>query len=404
MTTAAPPAPLFGPEYHQNPYPVFRWLQEHSPLHEFRFPVGDLPMWLITRYADVRALLADPRLSTESRRWANADFRAIGLNAGAGSLLEEGIAVLDPPEHTRLRRMAMSAFTPRRIETWRTTVTRVVEQTLDALADRDSAEVLDDYAGQVSSTVLAEILGVRLDRHAELVEHISRAFPTDPAQQAGVPAAFVAVCDYAAELVAEKRGHPGEDLTSALITGTTGGDRLSPDEVVAMIAAIILGGSDTIRAFLGSAVLALLDHPDQLRLWLHNPEIGPAAVEELVRYEGPFTTVLFRLATEDIDYQGATIPKGAPIIFSQAAANRDPARWPDPDRLDLTRDTRGHLGWGHGVHNCLGAALARLEGEIAVPALFRRFPHLRLAIPRTEIRFLESLSLRRIHALPVTLR
>ena len=393
------PVPLFGPAYHQDPYPVLAWLRDNSPVHEFRFPVGDLRMWLITRYDDVRTLLADPRLSTESRKWANDEFRAIGLNAGAGSLLEEGIAVLDPPEHTRLRGVAMSAFTPRRIAQWRETVTKTVQSTLDACEPGGLIEVLDDYAGKVSSGVLAEILGIRIERHAELVANISRAFPTDPAEQAGVPQAFVRICDYAAELVAEKRQRPGDDLTSALIDSR----ELTDDEVVAMAAAIILGGSDTIRAFIGNAVLALIDHPEQRDLLMARPELAPDAVEEFVRYDGPFTTVLFRLATEDIEYGGSTIPAGSPVVFCQSSANRDPRQFSRPDVLDIARTDNRHLGWGHGIHNCMGAALARLEGEIAVPELFRRFPKLRLAVAREDVRYIESLSLRRIERLPVEL-
>lgn len=399
MTTLSPPAPLFGPEYTQNPYPVYAWLREHSPVHEFRFPIGDLRMWMVTRYDDVRALLADPRFSTEGRKWASEGFKALGLTAGTGSLLEDGISVVDDPAHTRLRRVVMGAFTPRRIAQWRQTVTRVVHETLDACERKGEINVLDDYAGVVSSTVLAEILGIRVERQAELVDNIARCFPADPALQAEVSQAFTRICDYAADIVAEKREAPGDDLITALLSG----GELDDDEVVTMVASIALGGSDTIRAFIGSAALALLDHPDQRALLVQRPELAAAAVEEFVRYDAPFTTVMFRLATEDVEYQGATIPAGDAVIICQAAANRDPEHFTDPDRLDITRSDNRHLGWGHGIHNCMGAALARLEGEIAVPALFTRFPGLHLTVPREQIRFIESFALRRIDSLPVAL-
>ncbi|GLY46851.1 cytochrome P450 [Lentzea sp. NBRC 102530] len=401
MTTLSPPSALFGPEYTQNPYPVYAWLREHSPIHEFRFPIGDVRMWMVTRYDDVRALLGDTRFSTEGRKWGSEAFNALGLTAGTGSLLEDGISVVDAPAHTRLRRVAMGAFTPRRIATWRDTISRIVNETLDACARKGEIDVLDDYAGVISSTVLAEILGIRIERHAELVENLSRCFPADPALQAEVPQAFSAICDYAADIVAEKRLSPGDDLTTALLDGTEGGERLTDDEVVAMVASIALGGGDTIRAFLGSAILALIDHPGQRDLLVADPSLAPAAVEEFVRYDAPFTTVMFRLAKEDVTHGGVTIPAGDAVIMCQAAANRDPARFTDPDRLDLLRENNRHLGWGHGIHNCMGAALARLEGEIAVPAFFRRFPDLRLVGDRADVRFIESFALRRIDSLHV---
>jgi cytochrome P450 len=403
MTTLSPPAAIFSPEYTQNPFPVYEWLREHSPVHEFQFPIGDLRMWMVTRYDDVRALLADTRFSTEGRKWASEQFKAMGLTAGTGSLLEDGISVVDAPAHTRLRRVAMGAFTPRRIAAWRDTVNRVVESTLDDCARKGAIDILDDYAGVVSSTVLAEILGIRMERHAELVENISRCFPADPALQREVPQAFSSICDYAADIVEEKRRAPGEDLTTALLQGVEGGERLTDDEVVTMVASIALGGSDTIRAFIGSAALALLDHPDQRALLLEDPSLAAAAVEEVVRYDAPFTTVMFRLAKEDVEYGGVTILAGDAVIICQAAANRDPRRFTDPDRLDLRRENNRHLGWGHGIHNCMGAALARLEGEIAVPALFARFPDLRLSVPREDVRFIDSFALRRIDSLPVHL-
>lgn len=403
--TAAPGAPLFSAEYYRNPYPMFAWLREYSPVHEFRFPVGDVRMWIVTRYDDVRRILADRRFSPEGGTWGNAEFKAAGLVSGAGSVLEKAVTVVDPPAHTRLRRLAMSAFTPRRVAGWRETVTRLVDETLDSyeIDGRASIDVMADFAGVISSSVMGEILGFRIERHEELVDALAQAFPSDPALMARVPEGFARICAYAADLVAEKRSDPGDDLTSALVQAREDEDRLTEEELVATVAAMILAGSDTIRAFVGNAVLALLDHPDQLALLRARPDLAGRALEELLRYEGALTTALFRLTTEEVELAGTTLPAGSPVIAALLSANRDPEHFEDPDRLDLTRTGPRHVGLGHGLHNCLGAALARLEGEIAIPALVRRFPELSLAVEREKVEYIENWAMRRVVALPVRL-
>ncbi|MBE1496795.1 cytochrome P450 [Amycolatopsis lexingtonensis] len=402
MTTPAeaPPAGLFTAGYYQDPYPTLDRLREHDPVHEFRFPVGDVRMWLVTRYDDVRALLADPRFSSEGGTWGNREFREAGLVSGAGSVLERAVTVVDPPAHTRLRRLAMSAFTTRRVERWRDALTGLVDRTLDRCAALGTFDVMDDFAGVVSSEMLGAILGLRIERHRDLVDALTQAFPSDPALMDQVPAGFARICEYAEELVAEKRRTPADDLTSALVEASEDGDRLDERELVAMVAAMIMAGSDTVRAFLGNAVLALLDHPDQ-RAALTAGADTTAAVEELLRYEGALTTALFRVTTEDVDFAGTRLPAGSPVIAGLLAANRDPARFPDPGRLDLARTGPRHVGFGHGLHNCLGAALARLEIGLSVTALFRRFPGLRLATGRADVRYIENWAMRRLTALPV---
>jgi cytochrome P450 len=396
----APPAGLFTAGYYQDPYPTLAWLREHDPVHEFRFPVGDVRVWLVTRYDEVRALLADPRFSSEGGTWGNHEFREAGLVSGAGSVLERAVTVVDPPAHTRLRRLAMSAFTTRRIEGWRDTLTGLVDRTLDRCSGLGVFDVMDDFAGVVSSEMLGAILGLRIDRHRDLVDALTQAFPSDPALMDQVPAGFARICEYAEELVAEKRRAPADDLTSALVEATADGDRLDERELVAMVAAMIMAGSDTVRAFLGNAVLALLDHPDQRAALVAGADTA-TAVEELLRYEGALTTALFRVTTEDVDLAGTRLPAGSPVIAGLLAANRDPARFADPGRLDLARTGPRHVGFGHGLHNCLGAALARMEIGLSVTALFRRFPGLRLATGRDDVRYIENWAMRRLTALPV---
>ncbi|WP_242911373.1 cytochrome P450 family protein [Actinomadura terrae] len=401
MAGSGPPAALLSPAYYQDPYPTFAWLRDNSPVHEFRFPAGDVRMWIVTRYEDVRTVLGDPRFSSEGGTWGSEEFKAAGLVSGAGSVLEKAVTVVDPPAHTRLRRLAMRAFTPRRVEEWRGIVTRTVAAALDHCRELGRFDVMEDYGGVVSAGVMGEVLGLRIERHEELVETLATVFPSDPALMERVPEGMARICGYAAQLVAEKGAAPGEDLVSDLVRAEEAGDRLSREELVALVAAMILAGSDTIRAFVGNAALALLDHPGQAALLRRRPELAPSAVEELLRYEGALSTALFRLVTEDMELDGTKLPAGAPVIAAILAGNRDPRRFDAPDRLDITRAGARHLALGHGLHNCLGAALARLEGEIAIPALFTRFPGLELALPREEIRYIDNWAMRRIERLPV---
>lgn len=404
MTTSlAPGVPdLFSAAYYQNPYPTLAWLRDHSPVHEFLFPVGDVRTWMVTRYADVRAVLSDPRFSAETSTWANPEFKEAGLVSAAGTILERGLAVIDPPDHTRLRRLAMTAFTTRRVEQWRDTVRTTVDRVLDDCEQRGTFDVMDDYAGEISAGVLSAILGFRIERHRELVTALNEAFPSDPALMDRVPAAFGRICQYAAELVEEKRRHPADDLTSALIAAQAEENRLEVDELTGLVAAFIMGGSDTVRGFVGNAVHALLRHPEETTRLRAQPELAKSAVEELLRYEGALHTALFRVTTEPVDLAGVKIPAGAPVIAGLLSANRDPRRFTDPDRLHFTGESPRHVGFGHGLHNCIGAALARMEGEIAIPALLTRLPGLALAVPQDRLGYIESWAIRRLTALPVT--
>ncbi len=391
-TPAQPPAALFSPAYYQDPHTTLAWLRENSPVHEFRFPAGDVRTWLVTRYDDVKAVLADQRYSAEASTWANDEFRAAGLVAAEGTILGRGISVVDPPHHTKLRRRAMGAFTTRRVEQWRTTVQEQVDRVLADCARRDTFDVMDDYAGEV---------GMRIERHRELVSALNEAFPSDPALMHKVPEAFGRICEYAAELVADKRSKPADDLTSALIRGVDDDEELTEDELIGLVAAIIMGGSDTVRGFIGNAVLSLLDHPGQAELLRVRPELAEPAVEELLRYDGALSTALFRVTTQEVELAGTVLPAGAPVIVGLLAANRDPRRFERPELLDLGRQGHRHVGFGHGLHNCLGAALARLEGAIAIPALIDRFPELVLDAPRDSVRYIDNWAIRRLVALPV---
>jgi cytochrome P450 len=402
MTASTLPAALFSPEYYQDPYPTLAWLRENAPIHRFLFPVGDVPMWAVTRYDDVRNVLADNRFSSDGGIYASAEFRAAGLVIAAGSLLEKALTIIDPPGHTKVRRLAMNAFTPRRVARWRDTITTIVESVLDEYGDTSQLDVMA-YAGAIPATVMGQILGFPFDKFTEIDNAIAQAFPTDPALLPDSPQGFVKICDLAQELIAQKRRQPADDLASAFVLATDEGERLDETELGALIAVMILGGVDTTKTLLGNAVLALIDHPDQRILLQDNPELAAAATEEFLRYDGAAATAMMRFAKEDVRLGVEKLPAGSPVLALLIAANRDPLHYPDPDRLDIARTGPRHLALGHGLHNCLGAALARLEAEIAVPALYRRFPNLELAISRQEVRYSEGWIMRRIIELPITL-
>lgn len=402
MTTSTLPTTLFSPEYFQNPYPALAWLRENSPIHRFQFPIGNVPMWMVTRYDDVREILGDNRFSSDGGSWGGAEFKAAGLVIAAGSLLEKGLTIIDPPDHTKIRRLAMSAFTPRRIAQWRDTIGGIVSSTLDQYEESGRMDVIE-YAGAIPATVMGEILGFPLDRFQEIDLAVAQAFPTDPALLADSPKGFIRICDLAKELIVQKRRQPGDDLASAFVEARDADEHLDEEELGALIAVMILGGVDTTKALLGNAVLALIDHPDQRTLLTSQPELAAAAVEEFLRYEGAAATAMMRFAKEEVQIGGTTLPAGATVLAMLSSANRDPEQYANPDRLDFTRSGPRHVALGHGLHNCLGAALARLEAEIAVPELFRRFPDLELAIPRADIQYSAAWIMRRIMHFPVNL-
>ncbi|MFF3313723.1 cytochrome P450 [Streptomyces sp. NPDC002952] len=395
---------LFTPDYYQDPHPVLARLRDAAAaVHEFTFPVGDIRMKLLTRYEDVRTLLADGRFSTQGRTWARQDFRDAGLVTGAGTVLQYSLPVIDMPFHTEVRRLAMPSFTPARSRMWRDRIEGFVQRALDRCAQLGEFDVMDDFAADVTAQTVGALLGFPENRFAELAHTIEQGFPTDPALMDQVPIAFGKVCAYARELIDEKRARPGQDLTSDFVAAADQEGGIGEDYLEALVAVVILGGADSSRSFIGNSVLALLDHPGQWRG--EEPAaspVGPEAVEELLRYTSSQASAFIRFATQDCDLLGVPVEAGTPVLASLLAANHDPEVYPEPGKLDFARQGPRHLGLGHGLHNCLGAAMARLQGEVALGALTRRFPGLELAMPRAEVRYAEHWFMRRVIALPVS--
>ncbi|MEE1941030.1 cytochrome P450 [Streptomyces sp. TRM 70361] len=384
-----------GEDFARDPYPVYAGLRARGPVHRVRTPEGTLA-WLVVGHDATRAALADPRLSKD---WENA---SPALEASAPAA---GITMLssDPPVHTRLRKLVAREFTARRVEALEPRVRRIADGLLDEMlrAPGRRADLVDAYAFPLPITVICELLGVpSLDRES-FRKWSGTAVGSAPFAEK--KAAKEAVTGYLAGLLAAKREQPGEDLLSALLhTADEDGDRLSADELLGMAWLLLVAGHETTTGLIANGVLALLTHPDQLELLRSDPSLTENAVEEMLRYDGPVETSTTRFTTEPVEIGGTVIPGGGELVLvATADADRDPDRFPEPDRFDIRRPARGHLAFGHGIHHCLGAPLARLEGRIAVRALLDRCPALALDADPAGLTWREGMLIRGPHRLPV---
>ncbi|MEU8714015.1 cytochrome P450 [Streptomyces sp. NPDC048663] len=395
-TTPSAPAAVDPAELFADPYAVYARLREAGPVHRFTGTDG-LPAWLVTRYDDVRQALADPRLSLDKAHAKPGGYRGLALPPA----LDANLLNMDPPDHTRIRRLVSQAFTPRRIARLREPVRRTADALLDAVAPLGRADLIADYAAPLPIAVICELLGVAEDDRPDFRSWTDALVVPDPARPDGAREAVRALLAYFAGLLARKRAEPADDLLSALIAVRDEEDRLSEDELMSLAFLILFAGYENTVHLIGNAVLALLVDPPQLAALRADPARTGAAVEELLRYDGPVPLAIRRFPTEDVTIGGVAVPAGETVLLSLAAAHRDPRRFPEPDRLDLGRDGAGHLALGHGIHYCIGAPLARLEAEIALTALLERLPGLALDVPVDALRHRPSMRTRGLLALPV---
>ncbi|MFE7443817.1 cytochrome P450 [Streptomyces chartreusis] len=378
-----------------HPHDVYRRLRDTAPVHRIAGADGN-PAWVVTRYQDVRDALTDPRLSVDKRHAKEGNYQGLTLPPA----LDANLLNMEAPDHTRIRRLVVRAFTARRVEQLRAPIRETADRLLDALGPHGTTDLIASYAAPLPITVICDLLGVP-DRHRrDFRVWTDTLIAPDPSRPQEAKAAVVAMLGFFGELLADKREEPADDLLSDLIAVRDEGDRLSEDELMSLAFLILFAGYENTVQLIGNAVLALLRHPEQLDALRADPKRIAAAVEEFHRFEGPALLAIRRFPTEDMTMGGVPVPAGETVLLSLAAANRDPARFPDPDRLDLSRDTSGHLALGHGVHHCLGAPLARAETEIALTALLERFPELALA--DGEPRWRRSLRARGLLALPVS--
>ncbi|MCX4635435.1 cytochrome P450 [Streptomyces platensis] len=385
-----------------DPYAAYAALRDAGPVHRITGADGH-PAWLVTRYDDVRGALADPRLSLDKRHATPNGYRGFALPPA----LDANLLNMDPPDHTRVRRLVVKAFTTGRVEALRAPARRIADALLDAMAERGRAELIADYAAPLSIAVICDLLGIPHRDRPDFLAWSDALITPDPSRPELMKEAIGAMLTFYTGLIAAKRAEPGDDLLSDLIAVRDEAapgeedDRLTEDELTSLAFLILFAGYESTAHLIANAVLALLDHPDQLRELQRNPAELPTAVEEFLRFDNPYPVAIRRFPMEDMEIGGVRIPAGESVLLSIASANRDPARFPEPDALDRGRDLSGHLGMGHGIHHCLGAPLARLEAVTALEALLGRFPELRLAVPRGDLRHRRALRARGLISLPV---
>ncbi|MFD3872718.1 cytochrome P450 [Streptomyces sp. NPDC058623] len=401
MTERPVHLPYADPAFVADPFPLYRRLREDGPVRRTVI-AGGLEAWLVTRYEDGLAALSDPRLSSDVRDAADARLLRQLPGTERESMLSNMLRS-DPPDHTRLRRLVSKAFTARRVAGMRPRIQALTDRLLDAVVPTGRADLVADFALPLPVTVISELLGVPVDDRHDFQHWTDRlimrgAGPPDPAV---VNEAWLHMRAYVTELIRDKRARPADDLLSDLVAARDEEQRLTEDELVAMVFLLLAAGYVTTVNLIGGGISTLLAHPDQLDLLRSDPSLLPDAVEELLRYDGPVSPGIARFAREDVEIAGVSVPCGATVLIGSALADRDPARFPDPERLDITRQDNAHLAFGHGIHYCLGAPLARLEGQIAIGTVLRRLPGLALAVPPDEIPWRPG-GLRGPQSLPVT--
>jgi pimeloyl-[acyl-carrier protein] synthase len=384
------------PAFVADPYPTYHRLRTEDPVHHS--PLG---FWVLTRYDDVVAALRDPRLVKEPL----AAFVAARFGAPVPAM---GLSMLDrdPPDHTRLRGLVSKAFTPRVVEGLRPRIQQIVDGLLDRAAERGSMDLIEEFAYPIPVAVICEMLGVPVEDHERFKGwslDVARGLDLiwlGPDSEVGrrSVAARKALGEYFRGLIAQRRAAPRSDMLSDLIAAEEAGDKLSEVELLATCILLLIAGHETTVNLIGNGTLALLRHRDQLERLRREPALIGSAVEELLRFDGPVQRTA-RIPSEDVVFGGRTIAKGEMVMPFIGAADRDPAQFPDPDRLDIGRADNRHIAFGWGIHFCLGAPLARIEGQIAINTLVRRLPKLELATSEPEYR--QSLTLRGLKALPV---
>lgn len=388
---------LMEPELLDNPYTGYGKLREQAPLVRARF-FDDTPLWLVTRLDVVREVMRDPRFVNDPSRvpgYQGEDPRErlvklFGVPSHLREYLVKSILTSDPPDHTRLRRLVSRAFTARRIQDLRPRVELVTDELLDRLpghAEDGVVDLIEHFAYPLPITVICELVGIdEADRG--LWREFGAAFASlDPSR---VGAAVPAMVEHVHELIGRRRAALRDDLLSALIrVQDDDGGRLSDTEMVTLVLTLVLAGHETTAHLIGNGTVALLTHPDQRRLLDADPALLPRAVHELMRWCGPIQATQPRYATEDAEVAGTEVRQGDMLMFSLVAANHDPRHYTDPERLDLTRQPAGraedHVGFGHGMHYCLGASLARQEAEVAFGKLLTRYPDVALALSPEEL-------------------
>ena len=385
----------YDPAFNADPYPTYHRLRAEDPVH--RTPMG---FWILTRYDDVATVLRDARFGRKG-------FDELIRDRFGKNTFNQAMLFRDPPDHTRLRALVSKAFTPRVIEEMRAKIQKTVDRLLDGVRDARAMDVIADLAYPLPVSVISEMLGVPAEDRdlfrgwsADIARSLDAiVLPTEPEVVERGNAARHALSSYFRALIAERRRRPQRDLLSDLIAAEEQGDKLSEEELMATILLLFVAGHETTVNLIGNGTLALLRNPNQLEALRRSPALIGGAIEELLRYDAPVQRT-GRMPNTDVELGGKRIAKGDLVLSLIGAANRDPAHFAEPDRLDLARADNRHLAFGWGIHFCLGAPLARAEAQAAIGTIARRMPALALATPTPEWR--EASALRGLKTLPVT--
>ena len=398
----APQVNIVSPQFKANPFPFLATLRATEPVYRTTLP-DKTPVWLVTRYEDVNLLLKDERFAKNRRNAMTPEqVRRLPWVPPMFRPLERNMLDLDPPDHTRLRALVHKAFTPRLVEQMRARVQTLADELLEGVARRGGMDLINDYALPLPMTTITEILGVPTsDRHK--FHKWSKAVVSLSSPNATVrviPSVWLFI-RYLRRFFKVRSRDPKDDLASALIQAEEAGDKLSEDELLAMVFLLLIAGHETTVNLIGSGTLALLEHPDEMEKLRRDPSLIKPAVEEMLRYTTPVFMTTERYAREDVTMHGVTIPRGEMPLGVIGSANRDETVFKNPDHLDITREPNKHLSFGQGIHFCLGAPLARMEAQIAVNTLLERMPDLRLKGTPESLRWRPSMILRGLDALPV---
>ncbi|UNK16378.1 cytochrome P450 [Paenibacillus sp. N3/727] len=395
MTASESPKNLFTKEFTQNPYPVYEKLRKSDPLLNLMFPDGSYG-WLVSSYEDAVAVLKDPRFIKDITKIYGNEY---------ASVFTSNMLFSDPPDHKRLRGLVQKGFTPQIIAGMRDHIQDIADELLDAVSSQDSMNLIDDYAFLLPIIVISELLGVPLeDRDKFRIWSNSIIGASNQETGEEVTQHMNEFVQYLGEWFANVRENPGNDMISQLIISEELGDRLSEEELYGVVTLMIIAGHETTVNLIGNGVLALLEHPEQRKLLQEQPDLIHGAIEEMLRFNGPVEFSTSRWATEDFEFRGQMMKRGDLVIVALDSANRDPEQFNDPDIFDITRDKSKHLAFGKGIHLCLGAPLARLEGEIAINTLLRRFPNIELRSDVQELEWKPGMIVRGVKEIPLSIK
>lgn len=408
MVMEAPALDRFPDDFMQRPYEILEKYRKAGRVHHVVFPHG-ADVWLVTRYDDVRRLLSDPKVSKDGRRMNELFAKHTGTyvegekpDVGFDDELSYHMLNSDPPDHTRLRSLVSKSFTLRRMEGFRKRIHQLVEEMLDTIADKKEVDLIAEYAQPMPINIICDVLGIPFDDREMFARWAIQLVGAGQPPEV-VEAASRSVYEYGKQVIAEKRKNPGDDMMSVWAEGS-GEDHLTDTELIAMIFLFTVAGHITSQHTLGNGVLNLLQNPAELDKLRADPSIIPSAIDELMRYDGAVGVATFRFTAEEVTIGDVTIPPDEIMALSILSAHRDEERWgPDANTLNVSRRPNGVLGFGHGIHFCIGQPLAKIQTEVGLSRLLERFPHLRLTADPATLTWESSTLLRGVQTVPVSI-